>query len=298
MRRALLALLLLTACTSNGGPSARSADPSQASSASPSAALPVVQQADAIYRGGFRTPTGNIACDLADGEVTCSMKVAPWKDLPPEGSCGTAGHRTVAVIDGGPAKLRGQCAFETDDRHGGPVLAYGTGVQIGQTQCVSQPDGLTCVDLGTDRGMFLSKSRYALTAPPPTVTVVPQPRNPVVVLPAYIRTGFVTAEPLYANCDLSNDEVHCLAGGRWDPPPYVGECDADLSSEIIVTGTEPGRSFTDCRSDSLSGGQRIVPGQGIRVGQMECLRTKLDLTCTNHANGHGFMFSHERFRGF
>jgi hypothetical protein len=309
---AVVAAVLLAGCSADRPappPASPAAGPSSAvatpSSSSPTAAPPAVTVVAVPkgFSGGFRTPTGNVTCEMSEGYVRCDATVRPWKELPREKDCGgTAAWRTRLVLnDQLGASLRGECGY--DPPAGGPALAYGTRLDLGNVRCLSERTGLTCWVAGTRRGFVVSRAAYRLTADPPAAAAAatPPPADPaLVVAPRGFRGGFHTAD-YGVVCDIADDLAYCLVlgGTRWQPPPATERCeDGDPSTEVLLEKKAKGRALTGCRSDSLSGGDVLAVGHGVRVGDVRCDVTASAVECRNAATRHGFSVSREAFRGY
>ena len=108
----------------------------------------------------FRLPSGNIACDLAEQGVTCTVASATFTPPPVEGCTGTVGHTVVLdangvavpCVDGPPPGVAG------DDV---PTLSYGATSTVGRYSCTSATDGVTCRDTTTGAGFRLARASLA-----------------------------------------------------------------------------------------------------------------------------------------
>jgi hypothetical protein len=162
--------LLLVACSSGGGgarptPSpvvtattaAPTAAPTTAApSATPSPSPTIVFTTEREY-AHFSTPTGNIGCYATPTGVGCAIGQYDWT-LPPKPRDCDADWGAGIDIGDGLANI-GVCASDTSlgaER----VLAYGTGVRIGVMECVSETRGVTCRNVRTRHGFFLSRASY------------------------------------------------------------------------------------------------------------------------------------------
>lgn len=281
-----------TAATVTGPPSTAATPSATTSRSSTITAVP------AAYRGEFSTPSGNVACEIGTDFVWCAALVQPWEPIPREAGCARDWRTTIMLRAESGATLRGDCGYGPET--GGPPLAYGRGIQVGRTRCVSERTGLHCLVFGTTRGFFVSRGAYRLSATRSPLTTAPAPApvtDPVVVLPAGFHGGFRTDDMV---CDVDDASAHCLLyGATWKAPPAAEPCvDGDESTEVRVGDSDRGTAFRDCRTDSLSGGDVLPPGRGLRVGDVECLVKSTEVRCTNHGTGHGFSVSRERFGGF
>jgi hypothetical protein len=93
----------------------------------------------------FRLPSGNIACDMTDTAVTCTIASIAFDPPAVEGCTGTVGHTVVLdsagvhvpCVDGPPPGVAG------DDV---PTLFYGAVSEAGGYSCTSATNGVTCTD--------------------------------------------------------------------------------------------------------------------------------------------------------
>lgn len=103
----------------------------------------------------FRTPSGNIACGLGPENVSCEIGEHTWR-LPPKPAGCELDWVAGAQINVATGVAIGLCQSDTV-RGATRVLAYGTGVAVGDFACVSEQAGVTCRDGGTG-GFFLSRA--------------------------------------------------------------------------------------------------------------------------------------------
>lgn len=87
---------------------------------------------------GFRSPTGNLRCELRGAELLCSSA--------------NDGFIVILGETGGPVSAGGGV-------DGGPVLPYGSIWSRGAFSCQSQTNGITCEN-ATGNGFFLSRDSY------------------------------------------------------------------------------------------------------------------------------------------
>ncbi|HEV2890961.1 MAG TPA: hypothetical protein VGX28_11360 [Frankiaceae bacterium] len=309
---AACAALLLAGC-SNGSPTAtpapspsvttpsasRAPSPGATATASPARGVTVVV-VPPVFTGGFTTPSGNVACDIAPDFVRCDAKDRPWSELPRTECGGPAEWRTRLVLQERGAKLRGECGYGRPS--GGPPLAYGTRLDLGRARCLSERTGLTCWIAGTRAGFAVSRSAYSTSARPPAAAAAatPPPARPgsVLEVPRGFHGGFRIGEYQIV-CEIGDAMAHCLVpGATWEPPPPRDPCtDGDESTEVILQNGR-GRAFEECRTDTLDGGLLLAPGHGVRVGDVRCDATKDAVECRNAATRHGFVVSPKAFRGY
>ena len=98
----------------------------------------------------FRTPSGNIICNLASssarqGRLGCAVRSTGTPDAYPKTWSLTAvGHVVVARIDNSPDP-------------NGAVLAYGHSLKRGPFRCSASRSGLDCRSMLSGHGFFLSR---------------------------------------------------------------------------------------------------------------------------------------------
>lgn len=174
MRRAsaVLAVLLLTpACSGgkNAPPAASSPSPAAASPTTP-AGTPAPTAARLVVErvpdgpGAFRafsSPSKNIGCEMDQGYVRCDIYEHNWKLAPRPGDCDADWGAGTELSTDDEAATVGVCA--SDAAGGGPVMAYGHALRIGDVQCASYPTGVECVHVGTEHGFFLSRERVRVS---------------------------------------------------------------------------------------------------------------------------------------
>lgn len=161
MRSAWLLPLVLAACSSGGGearPGPTTAPPASAATgpaatASPTASISVETAPDGVH---FGTPSDNIGCVVGAGGVHCQIQDHAW-ELPPRPRDCDADWGGGVALESPTTVTAGVCA--SDSMLGAErVLAYGTGIRVGDYQCVSERAGLTCTHAGTGHGFFLSRA--------------------------------------------------------------------------------------------------------------------------------------------
>ena len=304
----LLALVLLTACTSSGkGPEAGSSpSASTAASATPTAttaptAAPVIDVLPEGFSGGFNSPTDNISCDLSTDSVTCSMRDRPWKQMPIEGDCTPGQWETVVTMSkASTASLRGQC-HRPD---GGPALTYGHGVQLGKTRCLLRQAGLECVILGSAQGFFASRSTYRLTAQGSTTARIPASTGAVTRVHPGFHGGFQSPSG-NIKCSLDVKNAGCLVEEHtWKVPGERKTCEGEYdegdtpTTEIWVEEKERGEVYQGCRYEGDFGGLELAYGTGLILGDLRCRSLTSGIECTNLTTKHGFLVSKASYRVF
>jgi hypothetical protein len=111
----------------------------------------------------FRSPSGNIGCVVLDGSARCDVGTRSWTPPSPPASCDThmvAFGQGVAVDATGPGHL--VCAGDTARDPAAPVLPYGASDNTGGFRCDSSTAGMSCVNLATGHGFFISADRYSV----------------------------------------------------------------------------------------------------------------------------------------
>jgi hypothetical protein len=99
---------------------------------------------------------------MLDGFVRCDIAQRSWKPPPHPASCS---HE----VDFGQGLEVGQsgtavfvCAGDTTLNPDAKGLPYGTASVEGKLTCISAFTGMTCADLSTGHGFFISRQRYGV----------------------------------------------------------------------------------------------------------------------------------------
>lgn len=108
----------------------------------------------------FSTPSENIACSANERAMRCDIKERGWSPPPKPPSCEF--DWGPAVVVGGPEPARFICVSDSVADPAAPILDYGESRRLGDIECISRRDGLTCSDRTTGRGFTLSRGRYDL----------------------------------------------------------------------------------------------------------------------------------------
>lgn len=110
----------------------------------------------------FQLPSGNIACDMTAGGVTCTIANETFTP-PPVEDCegGSVGHTVVLDAKG----VSVPCVHGAPSRVGGqvPVLDYGGTSTVGPYTCTSATNGVTCT---TAQGVGFRLARQELVTLP------------------------------------------------------------------------------------------------------------------------------------
>lgn len=140
-----------------GGGADDPADPGAAPSAGTTQGAEPTTQAP-TETAAFASETRNIACEMTDVGVTCSIAELATQPAPVSGCEGTVGYRVV-LDDAGvnqpcvPAAEQPQPAAD-----GVEVLPYGQSKTVGGYTCDSENTGVTCRDEATGKGFTVAKA--------------------------------------------------------------------------------------------------------------------------------------------
>jgi hypothetical protein len=117
---------------------------------------------------GFKSPSGNIFCELSEGEINslrCEINTS-LKPKPPEPYSGYCefdwGRGFLLPADARPEIL---CISDTIADHNKSILAYGKTWNNGGFKCVSQKTGLTCTNRN-GIGFSLSREKWRVLGLP------------------------------------------------------------------------------------------------------------------------------------
>ena len=126
---------------------------------------------DGSIHGTFRSPSGNIQCDISNAAVVAGCEVDKGRIKVPSRLCpGDAGDasdtaaagdrvRGVKLTDLGALPV---CGGELDGAAGAPKLAYGSATVVPDSpfSCLSEEVGVTCIDTDYERGFFIAKNTF------------------------------------------------------------------------------------------------------------------------------------------
>ena len=106
----------------------------------------------------FSTPSGNIGCSVAKQGARCDIAKRAWRPTPPPEPCELDYGNGISLGgDGAQFTCAGDTALGAPD-----VLEYGQRAQRGNFFCDSAQDGITCSDLRTGAGFFISRESYRI----------------------------------------------------------------------------------------------------------------------------------------
>ncbi|MFT4298215.1 MAG: hypothetical protein QM597_01040 [Aeromicrobium sp.] len=119
------------------------------------------------YAGhAFATPTGNIVCfiDSEQDSWGCIIKQRTYTEPPGDEQCFTEFGNGFSSVQGGTPQVlcRGGVIAEAESGEG-PILPYGSTLTVGSVTCLSEKNGVTCVDQRSGHSLFISKARYEIT---------------------------------------------------------------------------------------------------------------------------------------
>ena len=105
----------------------------------------------------FKSPSGNIGCDIRDGTAACIMGENSWDVPPPDEYCDATWGISVEVANGaGRLTCVGGMLSE------GPVLPYGHEIEFGPVLCRSEESGVTCERQDTGHGFKVNRASFDL----------------------------------------------------------------------------------------------------------------------------------------
>jgi hypothetical protein len=117
---------------------------------------------DPAIHGTFRSPTGNIACDVSNSAAVAQSLLAKGRVKVPDRLCpDDKGDRVrgVELTDSGALPV---CTGELAAAKKAPKLPYGsrTAVPGSPFTCLSEEVGVTCIDTDYERGFFIAKNTF------------------------------------------------------------------------------------------------------------------------------------------
>jgi hypothetical protein len=133
-----------------------------ASNSATTSTIPASTPAKVVNLSAFRTPSGNIGCELLGGVARCDIGKRDWSPPARPASCPNIVDFGQGLEVSGSATARFVCAGDTASDPSSPVLAYGSGSAVGPFLCVSRETGLTCTDRTSAHGFFLSIQSYRI----------------------------------------------------------------------------------------------------------------------------------------
>jgi hypothetical protein len=109
----------------------------------------------------FETPSHNIGCYLDSRAARCDIRGRDWTPPPKPQYCIKAGVDWGQGVSVAAHRASVVCAGDTT--LGGPgLLGYGHSARRGPIYCISRTAGITCGNVDSGHGFFLSRARYRL----------------------------------------------------------------------------------------------------------------------------------------
>lgn len=117
---------------------------------------------DSAIQGLFRSPSGNIRCDVSNDAAVAECEVEKGRIKVPSRLCpGTDADqvRGIKLTDVGALPV---CTGEVNRAADAPKLPYGsrTVVPGSPFTCLSEEAGVTCVDTDYQRGFFIARNTF------------------------------------------------------------------------------------------------------------------------------------------
>jgi hypothetical protein len=107
----------------------------------------------------FETPSSNIGCYIDARAVRCDIRERNWDPPPDDQDCELDYGQGIALGASGRADFI--CAGDTT--LGGPAtLGYGEVSRRGRLRCRSGQKGVTCSEIRSGHGFFLSRESYRI----------------------------------------------------------------------------------------------------------------------------------------
>jgi hypothetical protein len=109
----------------------------------------------------FETPSHNIGCFLSQDGPRCDIRERSWSPPPEPASCKKFGVDYGQGIALSSRRADFVCAGDTA-LGGNATLGYGQSAQRGAFVCDSEQKGITCRDVDTGHGFFMSRESYRI----------------------------------------------------------------------------------------------------------------------------------------
>jgi hypothetical protein len=113
-----------------------------------------------VHLTTFRSPTGNIGCVVLFGIARCDIAQRSWKPPPHPPSCSHEVDFGQGLAVGHSGKGGFVCAGDTALDPSGTPLRYGEASLEEGFACDSKFTGMTCTNLRTGHGFFISRQSY------------------------------------------------------------------------------------------------------------------------------------------
>jgi hypothetical protein len=109
----------------------------------------------------FKSPSGNIACWVADDDAGCQVLDHTYASWP--GGCSSPAIANFSLGQGKPVELHCDSTIpgiKYPATYGAPTLDYGKTYSVGVMSCDSEPAGVTCTDGSTGHFFRVSRESY------------------------------------------------------------------------------------------------------------------------------------------
>ena len=109
----------------------------------------------------FKSPSGNIACWVADDDAVCQVLDHTYASWP--GGCSSPAIANFSLGQGKPVELHCDSTIpgiKYPATYGAQTLDYGKTYSIGVMSCDSEPTGVTCTDGCTGHFFRVSRESY------------------------------------------------------------------------------------------------------------------------------------------
>ena len=152
----VLALAVSAGCGDQPGPEPTAAPSDRPSAVAGFGGPPPIEARD-VADAMFRTPSGNITCDLSPSSVRCDIADKRWTPPPRPASCDLDWGNGLYIAAG---KAGMTCAGDTLIGSAETSLDYGRALRSGDVRCDSRSAGVTCTSERTGHGFTLAAGGY------------------------------------------------------------------------------------------------------------------------------------------
>jgi hypothetical protein len=118
--------------------------------------------APVVHLSTFKSPSGNIGCIMYSDGARCDIHKRSWSPPPRPSSCTTQVDFGQGVGVGSSGVARIVCAGDTTFDPSAPPLPYGTDSLAGGFRCQSRTGGMSCRNVSSGHGFFISAQSYRL----------------------------------------------------------------------------------------------------------------------------------------
>ncbi|WP_329407324.1 hypothetical protein OG563_35320 [Nocardia vinacea] len=109
---------------------------------------------------GFRSPSGNMTCVVADKGAVCEIGDHSYSAPAKPSNCYQASGDRIVLFQGDPARFT--CHGDTIRDSSLPILDYGQSFRSGEVVCESQTSGMKCANTRTGHWFSLAREGYQL----------------------------------------------------------------------------------------------------------------------------------------